>query len=340
VKVAAESFWGCSVWGERFSFKLLRGSGRSWSSDTFPLNAVGRDEEEVLSVAEVGDLADLGTGLIVDTDLCADVAFVVVTDGVDVAVGREDGFHGGFVEVAFVVEGDELVGAADFVDEVLHCDDGFGFGVEVGLACFAIDSFVGDAVGFGFVPADERFPDVVVPEVGVLIVRGVDVREVGGELSCGVLSFEVGCGAGAVWERWEKIGDAEFEFVVGARGPFFEVCHLHAGGGVDSVGGFHQRDEHDGFEIRVQVFGFNGLTDRVDAGAVFGFEVAGVLAECFGEVSGLWIELIELGHELIGVVQDFVSIGLDVAGREAVRIGCVIVGGDLISLRFERMTHA
>ena len=41
---------------------------------------------------------------------------------------------------------------------------------------------------------------MIVSEVGMLIVRGVDVGEVGGELSRGVLRFEVGRVAGAVWE--------------------------------------------------------------------------------------------------------------------------------------------
>ena len=90
---------------------------------------------------------------------------------------------------------------------------------------------------------------------------------------------------------------------MGTRGPFFEVRHLDSCGGVDSVGGFHQRDEHDGFEVRVQVFGFDGLADRVDASAVLGFEVAGVLAECFGEVARFRREVIELGDELVGVVE-------------------------------------
>ncbi len=50
--------------------------------------------------------------------------------------------------------------------------------LRVVLAC--VDALARDAVVLGSIPRDERFPDVVVREVAVLVVRRIDVREVEG----------------------------------------------------------------------------------------------------------------------------------------------------------------
>ena len=48
-----------------------------------------------------------------------------------------------------------------------------------------------DAVGVGFVPAHEALPHVVVPHVAVLIVRRVDVRNIGLDPRGGFDRFEL-----------------------------------------------------------------------------------------------------------------------------------------------------
>lgn len=174
----------------------------------------------------------------------------------------------------------------------------------------------------------------------MLVVGGVDVGEVGGEGSGGVLGFEVCCAALSVGWAVEEIWDTEGEWVVGSWCPGFEVGHLDACGGVDAVGGFHEGYEHDGFEVWFEGFLLYGFSDGVDAGAVFWFEVAGIFAEGFGEVAGVGFDLVKLGDELVGVVEDFFAVGLDIAAGEGVRVSCVVIGGDLISLRFERMSYA
>mgnify|MGYP000064794023 CR=1 FL=1 len=80
----------------------LRDHGCGWCADALPFDAVRRDEEEVFCIAKMGDLPNLGSGLVVDTDLRADIAFVVVSDGVDIAIVDFDVHHGNGTQDIFM----------------------------------------------------------------------------------------------------------------------------------------------------------------------------------------------------------------------------------------------
>ena len=133
-----------------------------------------RDEQQ-LGVAQVRDLADAPAGWVEDADLRAHVALERDRHRAHVpALGQQRD------EVAEVVE--PLVGAREHeprarepLDDPRQRVRGLAPPVERALRRPAVDALAGDAVVLGRVPADQRLPHVVVREVGVLVVRRVEV---------------------------------------------------------------------------------------------------------------------------------------------------------------------
>lgn len=249
----------------------------------------GRHDVEQLGVAEVRNAPDLLATRVVNSDLGADVALVVEFDGAERAAGGEEGVHLVPRDEALVVEGeDEGEGRGEGVEQSAERGEARTPGVEGGAAGADVLALAGGAVDGWKVPADEGLPDVVVAEVGVLVVGRVDIGGVGAgaEGMGGVDGVEVVGFAGAVGGAWEEARQAEFEGVQGAWGPGFEVGHLNAGGGVHAVGGFQERGEEHGTEVGVKLMVFYGLAHGEDAGAVFGVEEACVEAVGLGEGVG------------------------------------------------------
>lgn len=83
----------------------------------------------------------------------------------------------------------------------------------------------------------------------MLVVRRIEIGDVGGEQLGGFGCFELVGRAGLVCWMGEDVGDAELDVLVGAGCPCFEVGHLHACGRIHPVGGFDQTREDNGFEF-------------------------------------------------------------------------------------------
>ena len=181
------------------------------------------------------------------------------------------------------------------------------------------------------VPSDKRLPDVVVAQIGMLVVGRIEVGDVGREGFRSVGGVElVGRAIEMLWVG-EEIGDAELDVLVGAWRPGFEVGHLHAGGRIHPVGRFDQAREDDGFEFGFELEGLDVLAHRVDASPVVGVEEPGIEAVGLGNEPGVPIACSD-GVELVDdpgrLVDESGRVGLDVAHREIVGVGVVIVGVD------------
>ena len=117
---------------------------------------------------------------------------------------------------------------------------GVATGVVGASPLTAVEPLVGDAVTLGSIPADDRLPHMVVREVRVLVVRRIEVDEVGVELRSELVCVDPR-------DRPGRAGDglrqSQLEPAVRARGPRLEVGHLQARRAVDAVGGFEQRGE-------------------------------------------------------------------------------------------------
>ena len=98
-----------------------------------------------------------------------------------------------------------------------------------------------DAVVLGRVPRDERLPHVVVRVVAVLVVGRVEVGEVEGAEGPAASAIASPADRRARARRAGR--GAEREALVRPGRPLLQVRHLHAGGGVDAVGGLDQARE-------------------------------------------------------------------------------------------------
>jgi len=182
-----------------------------------------------------------------------------------------------------------------------------------------------DAVVRRRVPRDDRLPHVVVRLVAVLVVRRVQV----GEIEVAELREQrdrVTPDRGTL--AGEQVRAAEREALVRAGRPLLQVRHLHAGGGVDPVGRLDEARQQDG-EERVPPAVLDGITDGVDAGAVLGTEVPGVVAERAGHVAGRAVERVErreVGVERVEVER--ARVGGDRALGEDRRVPGAVDGGD------------
>ncbi len=154
-------------------------------------------------------------------------------------------------------------------------------GVVTALSVAAVDPLARDAVLLGGVPADERFPHVVVGKVGMIVVGRIDVHEVDIEVRCELVRV---LAKHRSRRPLNLFRDAKLELVVGALRPRLQVSHLQAGGAVDAVGGLEQRREHDPPLDGREPIAVDRRPDRVDPPAVVGLHVAGSVAERLREV--------------------------------------------------------
>lgn len=174
----------------------------------------------------------------------------------------------------------------------------------------------------------------------MLVVGRIEVGDIAGELACGSEGIELVSGGLSGPRSPQKFGDPQFEGSKRARGPIFKEGHLHAGGAIDAVGSFEQRGEQDGFEFWVKLRLGDFLSDRIDAGAVFGAEKTRVFREGLRDVAGLPIELIEVLDPASGLALPIASIGLDIAAAEHRREVRMVVGGDAHAGFFKGMADA
>ena len=177
----------------------------------------------------------------------------------------------------------------------------------------------------------------------MLVVWRVKIGDVGGENACGICCFKLI--GGAVLIKWvrQNFGDAEFDVLVGAGCPCFEVGHLYACGRIDPVGSFYQAGEDDGSEFRREGEGFDVCAHRVDAPAVVWVEESGVEAVGFGDEaifalgSGDVVEIVDDGGCLF---DDLGGICLDIAHGDIVGVCVVIVGVNAKPCGFEGVPYA
>ncbi len=173
---------------------------------------------------------------------------------------------------------------------------------------------------------------MVVGLVPVLVVRRVEVREVeraeGRDQLDGIAAYRV---PGTV----EQVGSAQGQPLVGPRGPFLQVRHLHPGRGVDPVGGLDEAREQDRI-VRVIAPGVDGISDRVDTGTVLGSEEASVLAEGLRHVARFGRERIERGEFGVErVTVDGASVGGDRRLAEHVGVAGPVDSSDETATAFE-----
>ena len=173
----------------------------------------------------------------------------------------------------------------------------------------------------------------------MLVVGRVDVGEVGDRAAGGLDRLEAEGHAGTGRRPRQHVGHPEHEILGGPRGPLLEVGHLHAGGGVDAVGGLHERDEHHRLEVGRQRLRGDRLADGIDTAAIFGLEEPRLHAERVGKVAGGCREAVELLDQLPGGAFDGVSICGDVAAGQRVREGVVVVGNDAVAAALEGVAH-
>lgn len=163
-------------------------------------------------------------------DLTPDIAWVISVEHDQRPALGKDGFDLLSTQIPFVIERHDQSIRVDRIDELVESIGDFDFGIVRAFAFFAVDSFAGDAIDLRMIPSDQCLPDVVVAQIRMLVIRRVKVGNVGGEGLGSVNSIElVGRALEMLWVG-EDVGDAEFDALVGAGCPGFEVGHLHACG--------------------------------------------------------------------------------------------------------------
>jgi len=247
------------------------------------------------------DGSDLLAFGVVDPDASTHVAWVVVLDASDLAPCREYGLHSLAGEEALVVAGNHE-------DLRTHGSDQLGkrvvvlrLAVEGALALPTVGALLGDAVDGGSVPPHERLPNVIVAEVGVLVVGRIDVGDVGLEAACCLQGFEAEGAPLAERRPWQKCRQPEREVVARPRRPALQVGHLHTGGRIDAIGSFEQGNQHDRLELGFEAELRDPLPNGLDAGAVLRLEVARSLAIDLSEPTGASREELQFRDQLLGV---------------------------------------
>ena len=177
----------------------------------------------------------------------------------------------------------------------------------------------------------------------MLVVGWVKVGDVCGENFRGIGRFELVGRAGLTkWVR-QNVRDAEFDVLVGAWCPCFEVRHLHASGRIDAIGGFDETCEHDRFELWAQIECFYVGAHRVNSLPVIWVEESGVSAICFGDEAVVALgscDDVEVVDDFGCLFDDLWGVGLDVAHGNVVRIGVVIVSVNAKASGFECVADA
>ena len=177
----------------------------------------------------------------------------------------------------------------------------------------------------------------------MLVVWRVKIGDVGRENTRRVGRFElIGRAVLIKWVR-QNVGDAEFDVLVGAGCPSFEVGHLYACGRIHPVCSFDQASKHDRFEFWSKIECFDVCAHRIDSSAVVWVEEAGVLAVGFGDESVIALRSCD-GVEIIDdggcLFDDLGGVCLYIAHGEIVGIGVVVVGVDAKACGFEGVADA
>ncbi len=178
---------------------------------------------------------------------------------------------------------------------------------------------------------------MVVAQIGVLVVGGVEVEEVGPQVG-GNLQ---GVGLHGPSLTGEQRGVFQSQLAIGARGPAFEVGHLDAGGGVYFVGGNHQAIKQDGPQNLISGgLEFNPGSDGFNFGSVVGLDEARLLGVGAGKPAGFAFKSVQPpqdGLDAFGGVLG--SVGLYQRLRQHQRVGVDVVGGDKEPHIFEGMAN-
>src|SRR5262245_8395817 len=120
------------------------------------------------------------------------------------------------LKIALVVERDEQISCPDGREEALESDLRMSLRVEITPARATVDSLARKAIDLRLVPEDERFPDVIVAEIGMLIVGGIDVCNICFELGRCLSCIETVRLARAVTGFRQDVRHAQMEIVEGA----------------------------------------------------------------------------------------------------------------------------
>jgi len=229
----------------------------------------------------VGNAANPLAARVVDPDLGTDVPLRLDRDPPDVTTLCQQRLDVTRIVEALVVEGEHQPRRTQVAQQLGESSGRLPAGVVTALSIAAVDPLARDAVLLWRVPADERFPHVVVGEVGMIVVGRIDVHEVDIEVRCELVRV-------LPKHRSRRARDnrrhAQLELVIGSGSPRLQVRHLQAGGAVDAVGGLEQRREHDPPVDGREPIAVDRRPDRVDPPAVVWLHVAGPLAERLREV--------------------------------------------------------
>src|SRR5262249_52834164 len=166
-------------------------------------------DEEVLGVPQPSRPPDLLATRVVDPDLRADVALVAAGEHAHLAARAQQRLDLAAREEALVAEREHQHRRAHRLDDAPQAREALAARVEGAAPLAAVDAFAGGAVDLGLVPEHERFPDVVVPEVGVLVVGRVEVGDVGAQARGGQRSVEPVCATLAGARARLHVGQAQ-----------------------------------------------------------------------------------------------------------------------------------
>ncbi len=190
----------------------------------------------------------------------------------------------------------------------------------------------------GRVPGHQRFPDVVVGLVAMLVVGGIEIGEIEG-----AQRRTQGTGVAAYRRSWSihQLRNPQLQRIERAGRPLLDVGHLHAGGGVHPVGGFEEAREQDRFDGGALVVHGDGVAHGVDALAVVRLKETRLPAKRLGDVAGSTgpcVQLVDDARQGDGV--DARGIDLHVTTRQHRRAPGAVDSGDASPLGLEGLGHA
>ena len=147
--------------------------------------------------------------------------------------------HFTFWDKAFIRKRDEQVRACRRLNELIHGRCKRTPGVIRALACPAVNTLTRRSVDLRGIPADKRFPYMVVTKVAVLVIGRVEIGEIRicrGRCKGGI---HAGSTAFTMLTLGEHTGQSQTYWVEGPRRPLLDISHLQACRAVDPVCGFH-----------------------------------------------------------------------------------------------------
>ena len=187
------------------------------------------------------------------------------------------------------------------------------------LVVARVEALAGDAVVRRSVPPDERFPDVIVREVAVLVVRRVEVGEI--DLRQDVDELE-GVASDRSSGAGQEIWHAQRDVVVCAGRPLLQVGHLQSGGRIDSVGREHEGGQQTGWSALSRCR--SSIASRIAStrAPFLGWKYLDCHTERLGEVAGLAGQRVQLVDGVRKrVFVDRCRVGGDVTLREHPGVG-------------------